>query len=319
MHSDEYPVGGAEGAAPEHRCLPAVGTPLGPWVLELRAAANDRYWAGAGIDHPARGAGVLYPPLAANLLIVALQRVCDEPLLHLAQRLRTHATATAPATVRLSGSVRKRWEHRGREHLEVVAEVVAQGPGAVTAGAGGRGTLLWEGSAHFCTARRRPAPRTARVMRGGDGRGADRERGEARTRPGSAGGAGAGAGVRRRSLRLEPELLRTYSRRGNFHSEPELAARLGYPAPVAQGMQVAAPAYGLLLEAWEDALLRDAEVHWTFHRPVVAGRTVTALAQIGPDAASFTVGIDDESGAPEASRAAVSGRARLHPDRPGCS
>jgi hypothetical protein len=316
-----------------------VGTQLGPWSLELRAAANDRYWEGAGIDHPARRAGVLYPPLAANLLIVALQRICDEPLLHLGQRLRTRAIATAPARLRVTGSVRRRWQQRGREHLEIAAEVVAQDVAGVVGdvaggvateartgvvdevvgGAHGPGTLLWEASAHFCTARRRPAPGGARVSRGGDGSATDGGAGDAQVRDAAAARAGAAAGVevRQRSLRLELDRLRAYSRRGNFHSEPEIAARLGYPAPVAQGMQAAAPAYALLLDVWGETLLRDAEVTWAFHRPVLAGQTVDSRVHLGADTASFTVGIAGESGTPEANGPAVTGRARPHPDRPG--
>jgi hypothetical protein len=333
MHSDEW-TAGVGGTGPDDGRLPAVGTQLGPWALELRAAANDRYWEGAGIDHPARRAGVLYPPLAANLLIVALQRICDEPLLHLGQRLRTRAAATAPARLRVTGSVRRRWEHRGREHLEIAAEVVVQDVAGVAGGVAGQartgvvdevvdgahgpGTLLWEASAHFCTVRRRPAPGGARVSRGGDGSATDGGTGDAQVRDAAAERAGAAGGVevRQRSLQLGLDLLRAYSRRGNFHSEPEIAARLGYPAPVAQGMQVAAPAYGLLLDVWGETLLRDAEVTWAFHRPVLAGQTVDARVHLGADTASFTVRLAGEAGTPGANGPAVTGRARPHPDRP---
>jgi hypothetical protein len=40
----------------------------------------------------------------------------------------------------------------------------------------------------------------------------------------------------RRELLLTAELLRAYSRRGNFHSDVEEASRLGLPGLVAQGM-----------------------------------------------------------------------------------
>ena len=39
----------------------------------------------------------------------------------------------------------------------------------------------------------------------------------------------------KRTLELTPELLRAYSRRGNFHSDPEAASRLGYDKLIAQG------------------------------------------------------------------------------------
>jgi hypothetical protein len=46
----------------------------------------------------------------------------------------------------------------------------------------------------------------------------------------------------RRRLHLTEDLLRAYSRRGNFHSEADAAGRLGLPGLVAQGLQVAGPA-----------------------------------------------------------------------------
>ena len=74
----------------------------------------------------------------------------------------------------------------------------------------------------------------------------------------------------KRSLELTPELLRLYSRRGNFHSDPDAAADIGYDQLVAQGMQVAGPAYGLLLEAWGEEFLAHgtliAEVRRHGHR-----------------------------------------------------
>jgi hypothetical protein len=54
--------------------------------------------------------------------------------------------------------------------------------------------------------------------------------------------------IHRRDLLLTPELLRAYSRRGNFHSDEDEASRLGLPGLVAQGMQVVGPAYDVLLD-----------------------------------------------------------------------
>jgi acyl dehydratase len=79
-----------------------------------------------------------------------------------------------------------------------------------------------------------------------------------------------------RSLELTPELLRLYSRRGNFHSDPEAAAALGYRHLVAQGMQVAGPAYGLLLDRWGDEFLAHGTIELKFVGPVVDGKTVDA-------------------------------------------
>ena len=82
--------------------------------------------------------------------------------------------------------------------------------------------------------------------------------------------------ARRRSLHLTDELLRAYSRRGNFHSDPETARRAGLPGGIAQGMQVAGPAYGLLLDEWGDDFLARGELELRFVGMVLAGQTVTA-------------------------------------------
>lgn len=98
-------------------------TPFGPVTYAVSTAANDRYWEAAGIDHPARAAGVLYPPMAANLTIIGLQTVDPAPLLHTAQRLVAHRRATAPADLVVTGSVTGRTHKRGREYVEVTAEI----------------------------------------------------------------------------------------------------------------------------------------------------------------------------------------------------
>ena len=48
---------------------------------------------------------------------------------------------------------------------------------------------------------------------------------------------------RRATLDVTEELVRAYSRRGNFHSDAETATALGLPGLVAQGVQMAGPAY----------------------------------------------------------------------------
>ena len=47
-----------------------------------------------------------------------------------------------------------------------------------------------------------------------------------------------------RSLTISEELVRAYSRRGNYHSDPVMSADLQLPGLVAQGVQAAGPAYG---------------------------------------------------------------------------
>jgi acyl dehydratase len=92
-----------------------------------------------------------------------------------------------------------------------------------------------------------------------------------------------------RSLELTPELLRAYSRRGNFHSDPDAAAALGYDHLVAQGMQVAGPAYGLLLDAWGEEFLAHGTIELKFVGPVVDGETVDATVDGDDDVATITV------------------------------
>lgn len=104
----------------------AEGVELGPLRLAVGEAANDRYWAGAGVEHPAREAGALYPPMAANLTILLVQTQLATPLLHTAQRLECHGRAVAPADLVVNGVVTARFAKRDREYM-VVEAVVSRG------------------------------------------------------------------------------------------------------------------------------------------------------------------------------------------------
>ena len=110
--------------------------------------------------------------------------------------------------------------------------------------------------------------------------------------------------TRRRDLLLTPELLRAYSRRGNFHSEPDEADKLGLPGLVAQGMQVAGPAYGVLLDEWGEEFLAHGEVDLKFVGMVMDGETVDAMVRIDGDDAELEVVNRDRE------RPAAVGRAR---------
>lgn len=118
-----------------------VGTAFGPVTYAVSGAANDRYWEAAGISHPARDAGVLYPPMAANLTILAFQTVAPDPLLHTAQRIECRAVAHAPTSVTVFGSVTDRFERRGREYVEVTTTTTDAG-----------GSELWISVATFVEA-----------------------------------------------------------------------------------------------------------------------------------------------------------------------
>jgi acyl dehydratase len=95
--------------------------------------------------------------------------------------------------------------------------------------------------------------------------------------------------TRRRDLLLTPELLRAYSRRGNFHSDPDEASRIGYSQLVAQGMQVAGPAYGVLLDEWGEEFLEHGEIELKFVGMVMDGETVDATVTIDGDRAGVEV------------------------------
>ena len=99
----------------------------------------------------------------------------------------------------------------------------------------------------------------------------------------------------KRSFDLTPELLRLYSRRGNFHSDPDAAADIGYDRLVAQGMQVTAPAYALLLEAWGDEFLAHGTLTLKFVGLVTDGETVDATVDDADGDASITVTCADRT------------------------
>jgi acyl dehydratase len=95
--------------------------------------------------------------------------------------------------------------------------------------------------------------------------------------------------TQRRDLLLTPELLRAYSRRGNFHSDKDEASRLGLPGLVAQGMQVVGPAYGVLLDEWGEDFLDHGGVELKFVGMVMDGETVDAGVKIDGDRAEVEV------------------------------
>ncbi len=128
MHRTAEPFGGNP-----------VGTGLGPLRITVSAAANERYWGSAGVDHPALRQGALYPPIAANLTVLLFQTVATQPVLHTAQRLVCHRRGEAGTELTVTGAVAERYEKRGREYA-VVEAVVALSDGRP----------LWTSTATFC-------------------------------------------------------------------------------------------------------------------------------------------------------------------------
>lgn len=128
VHRSAPPFGGA-----------VAGTELGPLRITVSAAANERYWASAGVDHPTLRRGALYPPVAANLAILLFQTVTSRPLLHTSQRLVSHRRGEAGTELTVTGTVVDRYEKRGREYAVVDAVVTLPD-----------GEPLWTSTATFC-------------------------------------------------------------------------------------------------------------------------------------------------------------------------
>ena len=98
--------------------------PLAELRLTVSPAANERYWRAAGVDHPRLRAGALYPPIAANLTILCFQLTVPDAMIQTRQRLRCHRSTLAGAELVTTGRVVDRYERRGREYVDIEANVV---------------------------------------------------------------------------------------------------------------------------------------------------------------------------------------------------
>ena len=78
---------------------------------------------------------------------------------------------------------------------------------------------------------------------------------------------------------LTEERIRAYSRRGNYHSEPETARALGLPGLVAQGTQALGPGYGALVDAWGDDFIARGVIDVKFVGTVLAGHEIEAIVR----------------------------------------
>jgi len=101
----------------------APGVDLGQLALTISAAANERYWRAAGVDHPALRSGVLYPPIATNLTVLHFGATCPDPVIQTTQRLRCHRRAFAGAELITTGRVTDCYEKRGRKYVDVHTEI----------------------------------------------------------------------------------------------------------------------------------------------------------------------------------------------------
>jgi hypothetical protein len=101
------------------------GDRLGPFEITISPAANERYWRAAGVSHPRLVAGALYPPIAANLTVLCFQQHCPHPMIQTHQHLQCHRVEQAGTPLAVTGAVRRRYEKRGREYVDVEVVVCA--------------------------------------------------------------------------------------------------------------------------------------------------------------------------------------------------
>ncbi len=87
------------------------------------------------------------------------------------------------------------------------------------------------------------------------------------------------------------DLIRAYSRRGNFHTDEAQSERLGLPGLVAQGTQATGRAFGLLIDAWGAEFLEHGMLDLRFIGMVVGGDEIESDLAFGPDnnSAAITV------------------------------
>ncbi len=245
-----------------------AGTALGPFTLELSAAANERYWRAAGLTHPSLVGGALYPLIAANVTVLTWLERCAEPMIQTRQRLWVHDRAAVPARLTAVGSVTSREVRRQRDHLTLRVDITqSERP-------------LWTSEVGFT-----PAATLGIATR---------------DRPDRASGpeAGVSASPRAESPRLPGEvrrftisddLIRSYSRRGNYHSDARTAEQLGLPGLVAQGTQACGTAYGMLLDAWGERVLAGGALDLRFVGMVLGGDEVATTVAMHLDQARIEV------------------------------
>ncbi len=263
-----------------------IGQQLGPLPLTVSAAGNVRYWNAAAVDAAPFRAGALYPPIAANLTVLLLQTAISSPVLQVGQRIVNRRVVKADTPLVVEGLVTERFARRGREYAVVHAAIRTAGPG------GGEG--LWASVATFCDpVRRAPSRAPEDDPEGTRIRGsspttdptANRYRGDwgaAFTPP-------ALAVTTCRSLELTADRIRAYSRSGNFHSDAEAARKAGLRGPVAQGMHLLGPAYGILLEHWGSEFLEVGGLEAQFVAMTYEGTTVDVTVEVGAETATIEV------------------------------
>jgi hypothetical protein len=118
----------------------APGDDLDRLALTISAAANERYWTAAGVDHATLRSGSLYPPIAANLTVLLFGGVCPDPVIQTRQHLRCHRAQRAGVELVTTGHILECYEKRGRRYVDLQATVAAEGQ------------LLWTSEVSFTPA-----------------------------------------------------------------------------------------------------------------------------------------------------------------------
>ncbi|HVM39200.1 MAG TPA: MaoC/PaaZ C-terminal domain-containing protein [Acidimicrobiia bacterium] len=232
--------------------FPAAGTDLGRYQVTVTEAAAERYWRGAGIEAPGR---LAYPPMAVNLTILLVQQTVPISFLHTRERLASIGAVEAPCDLVVTGRCVDRFDKRGRPYF-VVDSTVATADGRA----------VWRSLAELCSSRpggggEPGVPEVSSTDWGDDLVPPD--------------------GGETRRLDLTYDLLRTYSRAGNFHSDDEAARQMGLPGMVAMGMQTLGPAYGAALERWGEAFVEGGGVEARFFGMVSEAETVETRTEFG--------------------------------------
>lgn len=194
----------------------AAGLRVPPLRVTVHAGTSTRLCAAVGAS-PAPD-GRVPPALAGNLNIGAAFGVLPRDVLHVGQRIRCMDVARAGDSLDVRGAVTGVGVRRGRAYA-AVGVTVARGD-----------AVVWEAAADFMVPGWSPRGGVAAT------------RGTALSLPPDAEPIGA------RSHTFALSTMASFSGRGNFHSDREVAAAMGYPAPLAQGMHVAAVGLALLDE-----------------------------------------------------------------------
>jgi acyl dehydratase len=206
-------------------------------------------------------------------------------VLQVGQRIVNRRVVKADTPLVVEGLVSERFARRGREYAVIHAAIRTAEPGG--------GVPVWASVATFCDpVRRNPAPvdddPEGTRVRGSNPTtdpAANRYRGDW----GSATVPPELPMTTCRSLELTADRIRAYSRSGNFHSDAEAARKAGLSGPVAQGMHLLGPAYGILLEHWGSEFLERGGLEAQFVAMTYEGTTVDVTVEVGVETATIEV------------------------------